>query len=1054
MRNILRLILLASIGLLLTVGPAKAQIADGVLVGTIHDASLGVIPTAKITAVHLATGQTFTTQTSSSGDYEFSGLPVGVYRLEAGAANFETSVRDGIVLEVGRTIRIDFSLNVGQVTQRTVVNAEAPLVDTEGATVGQVINNRQVESLPLNGRDWLTLTTLVPGVLPTADNIQGGGIHALNFLTRGLRRSDNVVYLNGALIIQGNGGTTFYPNIDAVQEFQIKSGLYDAELGIMPGVQVVAVTKIGTNHLHGDIFEFLRNDKLDAVNYFAQSNTPYKRNEYGGTVGGPIYIPHVFNGKDKAWFFVSYQMDSIRQFAALTGVVPTDQEKQGIFSTPIIDPNTGQPFANNTIPPDRISTVAQKFLQFWPEPNTAGPLNFTSPNTSVAVDSPQWMSRADFDRTPTDRWMAQFIWASDPFAGPNTISAFSYHLPLSSDIASLANTHTFSNKYVNEAGIHYYRRPYILEANNLGCSFSATLGIPQLVSDGVDKCGVPLVNVQGIAGLGSFSVIGPVIVGNWFIKDHLSFQQGSHFLKMGVDFLRSFNPILEQSRSLFDFSGRYSGNGMADFLLGYPDYTRAGGTALQENLNESSVYFYLQDDWKVTPKLNLSLGIRYEWRLPWKDKYGFSTNFNPVTGALDPGLNAQTGLFPPNQPLVKFRNSEGFLPRIGLAYRLTDKTILRGGYGIYAGSPIVGMIQQLGSNPRPGTEVLTYNSGLTEPTITFDNPFPSGGGATGGVPSAGGVQNPIKLELTHDYGFDIERELGTNWLIQAGYEGSRTYNETEGVGLNDAPPGPGDLQSRRPYPTFGYMSFYMADGDAWYNGLNLKVVKRAGSDGLELLGAFTWSKATDTSDSRLDIDGEPEDRSVNVSPQQNKALSSGNIGRRLVLTADYLLPFGPGKPFLSEGVTSKVFGGWSVQAISTFSDGVWETIFLPGDTLNTGSGDSQWPDKVCNPNLPPSQRTTAAWFNTSCFATPAPFTYGNAGRSTVEGPGIINFDLALHRDFRITESQGLQFRVEAFNSMNHPNFLIPGNQFGTPSFGVIGGAHDPRIFQFGLKYLF
>jgi outer membrane receptor protein involved in Fe transport len=1031
-----------------------AQNADALIVGTVHDASQAVVPGVKISVLHVATGQSFATQTNANGDYVLSGLPVGEYRIQAEAANFETSIRNGVVLEVGRTIRIDFSLSIGRVSQKTVVSGEAPLVDTEGATVGQVIGNRQVEALPLNGRDWLSLATLVPSVLPTANNIQGGGIHALNFLTRGLRRSDNVVYLNGALIIQGNGGTTFYPNIDAIQEFQIKSGLYGAEFGMMPGVQIVAVTKSGTNQLHGDLFEFLRNDKLDARNFFEQTKKPFKRNEYGGTVGGPIHIPGVWNGKDKAWFFVSYQMDSIRQFAALTGVVPTDKEKQGIFPSTIIDPNTGLPFPNNTIPPDRISAISQKFLQFWPQANTPGPLNFTSPNTSIASDNPQWMSRADFDTSQNDRWMAQFIWASNPFDGPNPIHAFSFHLPLSTTVASLANTHTFSNKFVNEAGIHYYRRPFILEANNLGCDFSQTLGIPQLVSDGVDKCGVPIVNVQGFTGVGSFSVIGPVIVGNWFIKDHLSFQQGNHFLKTGIDFRRSFNPILEQSRSLFDFAGRYTGNGFADFLLGFPDFTRAGGTALQENLNQSSFYLYVQDEWRATPKLSLSLGLRYELRLPWKDKYGFSTNFDPATGALNPALNPQTGLFPAGQPLVRFSASAGFMPRIGLAYRLTDKTVVRGGYGIYAGEPIVGMIQQLGANPRPGTAVLTYHSGLTKPTITFSDPFPAGSGTSGGVPSAGGVDTPITLSRTHDWGIDVERELARNWLVDVGYEGSRTYNQTEGVGLNDAPPGPGTLQPRRPYPNFGYMSFYKADGDAWYDGLNIKVVKRAGSDGLALLAGFTWSKAIDTADSRLDIAGEPEDRSVNISPRQNKALSSGNIGRRLVLTADYQLPFGRGKAYITRGLASKLAGGWSVQGIATLSDGVWVTMFLPGDTLNVGSGDSQWPDKICNPNLSASQRTLSRWFNTSCFATPGPFTYGNAGRSTVEGPGIINLDFAVHREFRITERQGIQFRAEAFNILNHPNFLIPGNQFGTASFGVIGGAQDPRQIQFGLKYIF
>lgn len=1051
-RAITRTVLGLAVVCVLCAGQLAAQIAGGTIVGTIQDASQALVPGVKVTARHVTTGQTFAAVTTTTGDYVLSQLPVGEYEIQAEAPSFATAIKKGVVLQIGKTIRIDFSLTVGQVSQNVEVSTQAPLLDTDESSVGQVIGNRQVESLPLNGRDWLSLTTLVPGVLPTADHIQGGGLHANNFLARGLRRSDNIVYLNGALIVQGNGGTTFLPSVDAIQEFQIKSGLYDAEFGIMPGVQIVAITKSGTNELHGDAFEFLRNDRLDARNFFEQKKAPFKRNEFGGTVGGPIYIPHVWNGKNKGWFFLSYQKDSIRQFAPATGVVPTDAEKSGVFPTTIIDPQTDQPFPNNTIPPDRISTISQQFLQFWPEPNTPGALNFTSPNTSLATDNSQWMSRVDFDTSQNNRWMLQLTWAANPINGPSAIQAFSFHLPITTWVASIANTHTFAGKYVNEAGIHFHRRPFILEDSKLGCDFSKTLG-PQF-SQGVDACGVPIVNVQGLTGLGSFSVIGPVIVGNWLAKDHLAFQHGSHSLRIGGDFRRSYNLIKESARSIFDFAARYTGNGFADFLLGLPDFTRQQGPLLTENLNQNSMYYYVQDEWRVTPRLSLSLGLRYEWRLPWKDKDGTSANFDPATGTFFPPLDGTTGRFERSKPLVTWSPASGFLPRLGLAYRLGDKTVVRAGYGIYGGEPIVGMIQQLGVNPRPGSAILTFNSGLTSPTITFSDPFPSGQGQTGGVPSAGGVDSPIALSRTHDWGLSVQRELVQNWLVDIGYEGSYTSDQTEGVGLNDAKPGPGAIQPRRPYPNLGYMSFYKADGTASYNGLQLKVVKRPGPEGLSLLTAFTWSKAIDDSDSRLDIDGEPEDRSVNVPNKANRALSSGNIGRRLVVTADYQLPFGAGKAYAKEGLASKVAGGWSVQEIATFSDGPWVTVFLPGDTLNVGSTDSQWPDKICNPNLPSSQRTPSRWFNTACFAVPAPFTYGNAGRSTVEGPGIINFDTAVHREFRITERQSLQFRAEMFNTFNHPNFLIPGGQFGTASFGVIGGAQDPRQIQFGLKYIF
>jgi hypothetical protein len=459
----------------------------------------------------------------------------------------------------------------------------------------------------------------------------------------------------------------------------------------------------------------------------------------------------------------------------------------------------------------------------------------------------------------------------------------------------------------------------------------------------------------------------------------------------------------------------------------------------------------------VHSKLTLNIGVRYELRLPWKDKRGFMSNFITSTQSLDPPIQNltlqpwETGRFEPNVPLFEFQK-KALLPRIGLAFRATEKTVLRMGYGIYANDPSLTSFQSLGGNPRPQSQVLVFNADLTAPTLSVMDPFPLAQ-ATSAVPTLTGVETPLKLSAVHSWGLSIQHEIFRNFSLDIGYQGSHSSNQMETVSINDAIPGTGNRQARRPYPQYQTINITQPSSDGSYHGMELKVQKRATSDGLYLLGAFTWSKALDTAAINTNIMGTQRLRSQNMPLAQHKATSDTYIPRRLVLTAGYELPFGPNKPFLKQGFASKLLGGFTLQGIAVFQDGTFFSVFLPGDPLDTGSSFSQWPDLTRNPNLPPSERTRTRWFDTSAFVRPG-FVYGNAGRAPVEGPGITNIDISLQRDFRITESQKVQFRLEAFNLANHPNFNLPGQSFGTPDFGVIGSALDGRAVQLGLKYFF
>jgi len=1046
-------------------GSGRAQIDTATILGTVRDASESMIVGAEITAKRVATNETFTAVTKSDGDYRLFPLPIGEYEVTAKFIGFKTETKKGIVLEVGRTARVEFVLTVGETSELIEVVSQAPLINTESASVGQVIDNQKLVTLPLNSRDFATLAALTPSVNAPRGTIYGGGVAAgtaTGILVRGHRRGDNVFYLDGTMISEGNGATTFRPNIDALQEFEIKTGLYGADYGIRPGGQVIAVTKSGTNELHGNAFWFHENDNLNARNFFQKAKTEFKRNQFGGTVGGPVYIPGIYNGKNKAWFFAAYQNETIRSFAPLTGVVPTSDQKSGRFATAIRDPLTGQPFANNTIPTSRINPVAQKLLGFWPDPNTAGALNYTSPNSVANSDNPQVIVRMDLKSSENSKWAGRFAYDSSPLLLTDAISTFSHSRPRKSWFQEFSNTRTIAGRYVNVASFHFFRRPFNAGVSNPHVEDARGLGVPALLQNSLNPGGgLPRVNIQGFLSIGDNG--GPISsaanLGNWQLRDDVSFQQNSHFLKIGSEFRKHYNFYNLTNNAIFSFTDRYTGNPFADFLLGVPMRTQSGGETNRGSFAQNSVYFYLQDDWKVNQRLTLNLGLRYELRLPWKDKRGFMSNFDLLTGRLDPPLQSlslasyQTGRFEPNAPLLEWRKKDGFLPRISFAYRVAEKTVVRGGYGTYSNEPDVTIIQEFGSNPRPNALVATFNASAATPNISLSDPFPQALAASA-IPRHTAVETPLKLSKTHAYGFSIQHEFLNDWAAEIGYQGSHTANLLETVSINDATPGTGARQARRPYPNFQDIVYTVPDADAWYDAMEMKIQKRAGRNGLFLLGSFTWSKGLDTASVNSNMLGIQRQRSRNLPLNLNKATSDTHIPRRLVLTVGYELPFGPGKPYLSDGALGKIVGGWSFQAIAALQDGPWITIFLPGDAIDTGSALSQWPNLLRTPNLDPGERAVARWFDTSAFVRPTGFVYGNAGRAPVEGPGLKNFDISVQRKFKIAERQRLELRLDGFNVFNHANFLLPGQSFGTAAFGVIGGALDPRFIQIGLKYQF
>jgi hypothetical protein len=901
-------------------------------------------------------------------------------------------------------------------------------------------------------RDFTTLARLIPGVTGIA-RLDGNDPRGL-MNVRGMRETDNLMFIDGTMFSNTAGRVEFRPNPDAMEEVEVKTGLYSADQGIKPGGKFNIAVRSGTNELHGSAFWLLRNDNFDARRFFSPIKTEFKRNQFGATFGGPVRVPRLFNGKDRFWFFYAYTGEIIREFRPLTGAVPTEAERSGLFSRAILDPlNSRQPFPGNRIPANRIDRVASRLAPFYPLPNTTGALNYTSPTSTYNFDGHEHLVKLDIRQSDASRWSSLFMWNTRPVVSPAVISDFSATEPLRNWVINLTNTRTYRGSLVNVGGIHYYRRPYILGPSNPKPAAAAALGVPELLITPVDQTSIPTVTIQGLLPL-SERAPGYVLQADVQVRDDLSIQAGSHAIRTGFMFRRHYDHWVLASRSSFGFTDRFSSQPWADFLLGYATNSGFGGESNRGRPYFVSVHPYIQDDWKISQRLTLNLGFRYELRLAWKDQAGFSSNFDRRTGAL--ALREvttrlqpwETGRFQANAPLVR-SSRLALLPRVGLAYRLAGDSVLRAGYGIFANE--IDVPNALGTNPRTNAARLNFLSPVDRPLVSLSNPFPAQL-ASSAAPNISGWQDPWPVSRTHQWGLSLQRNLPGNILIDAGYYGSISTNQFATTQINDARPGTGNRQARRPYPALQNVFFREATANTWHHGFECLATSRSQR-------SFFWQIAF-TGAKTLDNGGDPRQvnevygRTVNLNAALYRGLAATHVGARVAATVSYDLPFGRGKRFLSKGPGAALAGGWRLQGVAGFQTGPWLSAFVPGDTLDTGSGVSQWPNRVRNPNLASDQKIRERWFDTTALQRPAPLTYGNAGRSIIRGAGRNVVDLSMHKAILNRESWRFELRAEAFNAMNTANFDAPGNQLGTPAFGIIGSAQDNRQLQFGLRMTF
>ena len=1057
-------------------GHLLGQTISGTIVGTVHDASGAVVIGARVNATSISTGISQVTISGADGDYTIPNLPPGDYKIAAQMNGFTTAVAARSTVQLQQTTRVDFTLNPGAVNQEVNVTDASPLVQSTTSDLGQVIDSRQIESLPLNGRLFEQLVTITPGAVQAgfgdfAENPSAAGsVSASNAVVNGLPWSGNYYTVDGVHNTEPlNAFISITPPLDSIQEFKVETSNPNAEYGSFGGAIVNLAMKSGTNEFHGEAFDYLRNDDLNARDFFAQTRSPYKSNQFGGAVGGPII-------KNKLFFFVDYQQLVQHQGQTNLISVPTALQRQGILTeggqSPIFDPLSGQPFANNTVPVNRINPISQAVANLYPLPNLPGIANNYVSNTVNTQNAPQFDVKVDWQLTANDHIFARESAAERTFTAPSPGNEFLMGGPNADSFnhnAVLGWDRVLSPKIVNEARIGFNRYNLSQTANSFGINENNILGIPNGNIPGLPyTSGIAQFNVPGYYSTGDPGYTDSMRVANVFeFTDGLVMTRGKHTIKFGGDVQRIQSTLTNAQidpRGVFNFDGNLTsnqgaagtGNPYATFLLGYPSSVDRDFVNTRPGVCMTFAGLYVQDDYRVTSKLTLNLGLRWDLFTRPVDAFNRQSNFDPKTGLIDIASG--------NNPGPNVNNYFGnWGPRVGLAYSPDGgKTAIRAAFGISYFPDNFGAtggtlernfpfftISQL-ITPTPFTPFRSVSDGLPAPINIPITP----GGTVAPPPGFGVfyVAKNFRQDEAQVWNFSIERRLPGDMMVSAAYVGTHGVHLYRDLQLNEALPGPGPVDPRLPFfgiaPNIPTVDQRNGDGYSHYNAGQFKFQKRTGM-GLSFLASYTWSKTLD------DISHIVYPYSDNL----NRAVSSGftlvDVPQNLVLSYTYELPFGKGKRLLnnSSSLISQVASGWTASGISTFQSGPPLAVNVASSLLNNNGGANE-ANIICQSVGQP--KTVNQWFNTGCFADPAPYTFGNAGVGHIRAPGINNWDFSLAKVASLgSEHRQLKLEADVFNLFNTAHFAAPNTTLDTASFGAISSDRlPPRYIQLGAKFTF
>ncbi len=1052
--------------------PFFAQGTSGSISGSVTDEAGSLIVGAEVTINNEQTGLQHKAVTNSQGFFEFAFLPIGQYSVTASYQGFRTSKVIGIKLEVNQKVRADIALKVGHVAETVTVEGTT-LIATGNSAIGQVVTGDQINNLPLNNRQFLGLVTLVPGTVPAPRDFRStepGGRGVVIPSSNGGRPEDNSYSIDGIDNREiGFSNYAISPSIDSIAEFKVTTGMMSADQGRVASSAIEVVTKSGTNKFHGSAFEFLRNNAFDARNFFAKKVDSLKRNQFGGSIGGPIV-------RNNHFVFAAFERFIERAAGApVVGSVPTLTERQGIFSQTLRDPlNGNQPFASNTIPPGRIDPISAKVLAFIPLPNSSDLLrNFIYTRDPTKTNKYLLSVRMDLRLTEKSQLSGRYILDDEKILQapvlPTGTGGVNFNIRAQG--ISIQEVHIFSPNLVNQAlagwtGFNYKQADNFAGVKNI----ASELGI-NLTGLGDDPSGwaFPATTISGfLAPSGTFPR--PRDTKIYQFSDTISITHGSHDIRTGGEVKRYHSDLFSpgQLNGFFDFEGTFTGNSFADFLLGWPLSAFRNINPARQNGGVTYYGAFVSDDWKVSDQLTLNLGLRYEIETVLKEDQNEVARFDLATGRVlfpEAARSRVEPFFQQVRPDVPFgfysgdlykQDKNNFGPRLGFAYRPfahKNNTVIRGGFGIFYNAPQLSSLLASVSVP-PFSIRPTETSVSSFPQLRWN---PAGGftQALQGPLTFFGFLQQMPYAYDQQWALTLQRGLGRELAVEIGYIGSHTLRMISQLNVNVPPPGFGDVLARSPYPQWARVAPIYSGFSSKYNSLQVKVEKRA-TTGLSFLAAYTFSKTIDqVSQTNAEATGYPIPLSTRMDLITGRA--DFDVRHRFSFSYNYEFPFGPGRSFLNgaEGLARHLVQGWGIRGITTLQSGYPVDVTMSSARLNSGPGIVPRPYRIADGNLPASQRTLNRWFDTSAFPLPPLFTIGNAGRNVITGPGYNNFDLAIFKNTHITESQRLELRAEFFNVLNHPNFGLPGGNASTPAtFGVITSALPPRIIQLGVKYYF
>jgi hypothetical protein len=1033
----------------------------------VNDATGAVVPGAEVTVTNLDTGLLKRVASDQSGNFEILALPPGSYSVAVSSEGFKIWRLERAVLTVGERRRITPVLELGQITEQVSVEATVELMQTDKSSVEAVVQQKQIRDLPLNGRNPVQLVALVPGMrflgrgnVEMISTVQGHGVRddQTEFRLDGL--SSNAGMDEGGMAI---------PNVDTIAEFNVQTSSFSAEHGRMP-MQVVMVTKSGTNEFHGSAWEFLRNDKLDARNTFATTKPKLRRNQFGFTAGGPVIRNRVF-------FFGGFEGAIERQETIYNSAVVQPEMMRGDFSSlsrNIVDPLTGAPFPNNRIPESRFSSASTFFFPYILTPTSPeGRFRAVAPRPD---DTYEYTSRVDYQVTDNHRLYGRWVTVDVTRETPGYEPEVTEDRTIFQHNAGVNYTYSVTPTSLLTAGVGYlwsdnnWTAPLVGKENLV-----EQAGIRGIPTEGREtSIGLPNVSFTGYTGFSlPWGVPGRLWMWAANAKAGMNMIRGGHSISFGYEYndRTTFSRHASHSgRGTFDFNGQYTDDAFADYLLGFISGTRRNYPAAKFGMAHSPYSgAYVQDFWRIHPRLTLNLGLRFDY---WHEKAGYrgqTATFVPSLGKVVAGedehgrvdlgsqpvapflAEAIRGLWIPASeaglPRGLFKASGQLSPRVGLTWRPLGQNdlVLRLGYGLYPSSYRGNHTASSGALPYRGVEqqTLSRTSPQRWETIWPSDPRefvqPS-------ITESPAWNND--LTKAHEWNFSIQKGLFFNSALTLSYIGSRVTGQLVTNPYNEVPPGRYEsIAGARPWPAFGTLNIIEDIGDSWFNALQMKLERRF-AGGLSYAFSYSFSKHI--------ADQMPASAWSIVTPFAPEGYERGRaeLDRThiMAINAIYELPFGSGRRYMSDAhpVVNGVLGGWQLSGMYSFSSGYPLTFSVPGATL--GNGWNTRPNLVGD--LAVTDPSADMWLNVAALGAPPLYQFGNSGRGILDGPGTHALDLGLMKNFHFTESKYLQFRWEMFNAPNHVNLSNPGTTLGTMTTGKILSAGSARQMQLGLKFYF